>query len=313
MECLAATGGPSLTLTLVLAGVGVAAVVGGLLMARRGRRATATLVFVLALGLSLSGVAFGQAAPASAATSCEDPGVPTAPGTTSPSSPSATPTPTPTPTPVACPVTDKSATEDTDADGVTDACDLDSDNDGILDAEEDLDANGRFEDDDIDGDILITPVLGDGIACYLDLDSENDGVLDLMEGRPFTRAEIDAFDSGHDGILDATLTFGANGLLDDLETSPDSGVLKAQYLELRNTDGDDKYDFFDALSNGTEFDLYAIGRSDLDLLGGGVITPIIDADEDGIMDTVPAGASPGADTDSTERGAPGSPYSPYSS
>ncbi|MFF3026387.1 thrombospondin type 3 repeat-containing protein [Microbacterium sp. NPDC057944] len=202
-------------------------------------------------------------------------------------------------------VNDKSSTGDSDGDGVVDACDLDSDNDGVLDAEEDLDSNGRFEDDDVDGDLLIIPVLGDGVSTYLDLDSENDGILDLMEGRAFTRAQIDLFDADHDGVFDPTFSFGANGLLDDLETSPDSGVLRPEFAALRNTDGDDKPDWVDASSNGSEFDLYQIGRSDLDTLGGGFITPTVDADRDGIQI--------GVDTDLASRGAPGSPYSPYSS
>ena len=200
-------------------------------------------------------------------------------------------------------VNDKSDIRDTDADGVVDRCDLDSDNDGILDTEEDLSRNGVFGDDDHDGDILILPVLGDGTPSYLDLDSENDGVLDLMEGRPLTRAQIDAFDADHNGVFDATLSFGTNGLLDDLETAPDSGILRPEFATQRNLDGDALPDSNDPTSDGTHLDLYEIGRADLDQLGGGFITPIDDADEDGIMSVI--------DSDPVNRGAPGSPYSPY--
>lgn len=200
---------------------------------------------------------------------------------------------------------DKSPTADTDQDGVVDACDLDSDNDGVLDSEEDLNVNVQFEDDDVDGDSLVLPVLGDGISSYLDLDSDNDGIPDLMEGRAFTRATIDLFDSNHDGVLDAGLEFGANGLLDDLETSPDSGTLRPEFASLRNTDGDDKYDFFDLSSNGVDYDLYAVGLDALDLLGAGFISTLSDADADGIQLVV--------DSDPVHRGAPNSPYSPYSS
>ncbi|MCD2497344.1 thrombospondin type 3 repeat-containing protein [Microbacterium nymphoidis] len=200
-------------------------------------------------------------------------------------------------------VNDKSLTRDTDADGVVDRCDLDSDNDGILDTEEDVSHNGVFGDDDHDGDILILPVLGDGVPSYLDLDSENDGVLDLMEGRPFTRAQIDAFDADHNGVFDATLSFGTNGLLDDLETAPDSGVLRSEFLLQRNLDGDSLPDSNDPMSDGSHLDLYEIGRADLDQLGGGFITPIDDSDGDGIM--------AGADSGLAMRGSPGSPYSPY--
>lgn len=228
----------------------------------------------------------------------------TGPSTTVPSStvPSSSVPSSTVPEPVCVEVNDK-ALVDTDGDGVLDRCDLDSDNDGILDSEEDLNNNALFEDDDVDGDLLIIAVLGDGLSSYLDLDSDNDGVLDLMEGRPFTAAQINAWDFDLDGILDPALTFGTNGLADVLETSPDSGVLLPQLATVRNTDGDDKPDFVDLRSDGTTYDLYAIDRSDLDLLGGGFITPIDDSDADGIM--------AGVDTDSTVRGAPGSPLSPY--
>jgi hypothetical protein len=78
-------------------------------------------------------------------------------------------------------VNDKSPILDGDGDGIADACDGDSDNDGIPDALEDLNGNGKFEDDDVDGDKLIVAELGDGVSSYLDLDSDNDGILDLLE------------------------------------------------------------------------------------------------------------------------------------
>ncbi|GAA1799274.1 thrombospondin type 3 repeat-containing protein [Leucobacter iarius] len=206
-------------------------------------------------------------------------------------------------------INDKSPTLDSDGDGVVDACDLDSDNDGILDTEEDGDRNGKFEDDDAEGDLLLTPVLGDGVPGYLDLDSDNDGILDLMEGRPFTRAQVAAFDADRNGVFDAGQAFGANGLLDALETSPDSGTLRPEFAPVRNTDGDDKPDFLDIASNGTDLDLYVIGRAGLDTIGGGFVSPGLDADRDGIQGETPGGI----DTDLVNRGAPGSPYSPYSS
>ncbi|MFV0392169.1 MAG: hypothetical protein ACK5KP_09860, partial [Paludibacteraceae bacterium] len=60
---------------------------------------------------------------------------------------------------------------DLDGDGVNDVCDLDDDNDGILDTEEGYCDNCPVVDTD-----------SDGIPDYLDLDSDNDGCLDALEG-----------------------------------------------------------------------------------------------------------------------------------
>jgi hypothetical protein len=196
-------------------------------------------------------------------------------------------------------VNDKSPTLDTDGDGIVDACDLDSDNDGILDSVEDLNGNGKFEDDDTEGNILVTPVLGDGISAYLDLDSDNDGILDLFESGIPTSV-INQIDADRNGVIDAGVAVGTNGIADILETSPDSGVLK---YALQNTNGDSYPDFIDLRSNGTDFDLYVIGKGNFDDLGEGFISRINDLDKDGIQAVV--------DTDLVKRGAPGSPLSPY--
>ena len=198
-------------------------------------------------------------------------------------------------------INDKSPTLDSDGDGIADACDGDADNDGIPDALEDLNHNGKFEDDDVDGDALVIPVLGDGVSSYLDLDSDNDGILDLFEsGIP--ASVISQIDTDRNGVIDAGVPKGNNGIADILETAPDSGVMK---YPLRNTDGDDKPDFVDLKSNGVEYDLYAIGKSNLDDLGAGFISRISDADNDGIQAVV--------DTDLVKKGAPNSPLSPYAS
>lgn len=198
-------------------------------------------------------------------------------------------------------VNDKSPTIDTDGDGIMDACDLDSDNDGIPDSIEDLNGNGKFEDDDTEGNILVTPVLGDGISSYLDLDSDNDGILDLFESGIPTSV-INQIDTDHNGVIDSGIAVGSNGLADILETSPDSGILK---YPIKNTDGNSSADFVDLMSNGVDYDLYAIGKSNLDDLGSGFISRISDSDKDGIQAVV--------DTDLIKRGAPNSPLSPYAS
>jgi hypothetical protein len=196
-------------------------------------------------------------------------------------------------------VNDKSPVLDTDGDGIEDACDLDSDNDGIPDAIEDFDKNGKFQDDDAEGDILLTPILGDSVPNYLDLDSDNDGILDLFEsGIP--ESVISQIDTDRNGVIDSNVPVGKNGIADILETYPDSGVMK---YPIKNTDGDDKPDFLDITSNGSDLDLYQIGKGNLDTLGGGFISTIDDKDKDGIQAVV--------DTDLVKRGSPNSPLSPY--
>lgn len=293
MDCLPPTGAETsafigaLAVLLVLAGCVLAA----LAVRRRGARGAIVALVVVAAAAS---VAFGSAPSAHASASeC----VPSPSVATPSASPSATPQPTGTPTQCTA-VNDKSIERDSDGDGVVDACDLDSDNDGLPDAIEDVN-NGRFEDDDVDGDILLTPTLGDGVSNYLDLDSENDGLLDLFEsGIP--AAVIEVLDADRNGIIDAHHVFGANGLADALETAPESGVLNYTVLD---TDGDGRSDFIDPTSNGVEYDLYVIGLGSLDQLGGGFLTVADDGDRDGIMGVV--------DSAPDARGAPGSPVSPY--
>lgn len=91
---------------------------------------------------------------------------------------------------------------DSDMDGTPNVTDLDDDNDGIPDA---------FEQGDVDRD---------GIPGRLDLDSDGDGCLDLRE------AGHSALDADADGEVDGVaVDFGANGLLDSLEASPDANSL----------------------------------------------------------------------------------------
>jgi hypothetical protein len=113
---------------------------------------------------------------------------------------------------------------------------------------------------------------------------------------------INQIDTDHNGVIDANVATGNNGIADILETSPDSGIMK---YPLKNTDGDDKPDFIDLKSNAVDFDLYAIGKDNLDDLGGGFISRINDADADGIQAVV--------DTDLVKKGSPDSPLSPYAS
>jgi len=97
--------------------------------------------------------------------------------------------------------------DDADNDGVPDSLDLDDDNDGIPDSVEQS-AVGLDTDTD-----------GDGIVDRLDLDSDNDGIFDLDEaGLP------DATTLNRTGGRLTGSAVGENGLVDGLETSPDSGA-----------------------------------------------------------------------------------------
>jgi heat shock protein beta len=140
---------------------------------------------------------------------------------------------------------------DTDGDGVPDQIDLDDDNDGILDTEE---GDGAVDTD------------GDGVPDSLDLDSDNDGILDVTE------AGHHLGDADSDGVIDCPAGFGANGLCDDLETVPESG------LPDYNGDG-----IADAKPRDTDADGVPDYRD-------------LDSDDDGLADAVEAGHHIG-DTD----------------
>lgn len=158
------------------------------------------------------------------------------------------------------------APKDTDGDGIPDFLDLDSDNDGIPDA---IESQGKIfiplSNTDTNGDGIdeifgegVTPVDtdADGIPDYLDLDSDNDGIYDLVE------SGCSAIDLDGNGIIDGDpSSFGTNGILNAIETYPNSGILN-----------------------------YTIADSDND----GITNYIeLDSDNDGCLDTLEAGFSDG--------------------
>ena len=120
---------------------------------------------------------------------------------------------------------------------VTDAIDLDTDNDGIIDSLEDLDLDG-------DGDPATNPTDtdGDGFPDYLDIDSDNDGVPDNVEGQ--TTADYIApsgQDLNNNGLDDA---YEANGNLGIFPVDTD-GDLLADYLD-EDSDNDSVPDYIEA-------------------------------------------------------------------
>jgi hypothetical protein len=180
---------------------------------------------------------------------------------------------------------------DTDGDGVLDAEDTDSDGDSIADADEagdsdpetppvdtDLDGVPDFRDDDSDGDGLTdaeeagdgdpsTPPVdtdGDGSPDYIDTDSDGDGLSDDVEG-------ADDFDG--------------DGVPNHLDTDSDGDGVSDQVEGLGDEDGDGIPNLLDDDSDGDGIADSLEGAEDLD--GDGVPNFLdLDSDGDGLMDAV---------------------------
>ncbi|MBX5481887.1 MAG: carboxypeptidase regulatory-like domain-containing protein [Myxococcaceae bacterium] len=160
---------------------------------------------------------------------------------------------------------------DTDSDGVPDHVDLDSDNDGLLDAFENQGLATLVDSD------------GDGTPDLRDTDSDADGIFDAVEGGATQDASLER-------LIGAV---GANGVIDAIETSVDSGQVIFAAVD---TDGDTTKDYLDLDSD-------ADGISDLletaaDADGDGIGNwRDLDADNDGLTDTLEFGAPGPLDTD----------------
>ncbi|MEO9891735.1 gliding motility-associated C-terminal domain-containing protein [Aurantibacter sp.] len=145
---------------------------------------------------------------------------------------------------------------------VTDAIDLDSDKDGIVDSFEDLNLDG-------DGDPSTNPTDSDndGIADYLDLDSDNDGIPDNIEAQTTV-----------DYIAPDGIDLNGNGLDDVYETNGNLGLFPT------DTDGDSLPDYLDEDSDNDNVpdaieahDNNQDGIADVTVLG-------VDSDSDGLDD-----------------------------
>lgn len=139
--------------------------------------------------------------------------------------------------------------KDSDLDTIPDAIDFDSDNDGIPDSIEaqgkgyksftSVDTNKDGLDDAFEPGLVPINSEADANGSYLvvdvlDLDSDNDGIFDLVE------AGHNALDANKDGKVDGTV--GSNGLLDSLETIPDSEKLN---YTLADSDADGSFNYFE--------------------------------------------------------------------
>lgn len=201
---------------------------------------------------------------------------------------------------------------DFDGDGAPDRIDLDSDNDGVVDAIEagGIDADGDGEYDcsvavgtngfcpDLDTDeggtnLPDTDTDTDGVPNRHDLDSDNDGVADVIEAG--------GTDADGDGEYDCSVTLGTNGLCPDLDADeggtqiPDvdaDGDNISDRLEL-DSDNDGILDTIE--SDGVDLNMdglydcmVAVGADgfcpDVDTDDGGTQVPDTDTDGDGVPD-----------------------------
>ncbi|RXK50819.1 T9SS type B sorting domain-containing protein [Aquirufa rosea] len=165
---------------------------------------------------------------------------------------------------------------DTDRDGKPDYIDLDSDNDGIWDAQEgtaDLDGDSfpNYRDLDSDGDWLgdqderNVDNDEDGLANFIDLDSDNDGIPDAWEGK--NKCAL------------------CQSLKDDLDDGWDD---RGQYVQVIDTDADGTSDFLDLDSDNDCIP----DRIELGADGDGDEIPNfrdLDSDNDGMPDSLEAG------------------------
>lgn len=197
---------------------------------------------------------------------------------------------------------------DWDLDGIINALDLDSDNDGIPDVVEagGVDANGDGKIDnysDADGDGLSDNVDaavgiagstglglpdfdGDGIANQYDLDSDNDGIPDIREAL--------GTDADNNGKVDSSTDIDKDGLMDivDQDTNND-GVMDATLKALLRTGPDN--------NNDGRPDNYPYKNLDRDARPN---LYDLDSDGDGISDVREAGF-PDADNNGLSDGARG--------
>lgn len=121
---------------------------------------------------------------------------------------------------------------------ITNTTDLDSDNDGILDTWEDLNADG-------DNNPATNPTDSDGDAIpdYLDIDSDNDGIPDNVEAQ--TTADY---------IPPSGIDLNNNGLDDAYEQNGNLGIIPV------NTDNEDLPDYLDDDSDNDNVPDYIEGH-----------------------------------------------------
>jgi large repetitive protein len=168
---------------------------------------------------------------------------------------------------------------DTDADGVPDFRDLDTDNDGVFDVVEaglgDTDNNAL-----LDSGVAVTGTPrdsdSDGIGDFRELDADNDGTRDIVT------AGFGSLDTNNDGRLDAVLDRDDDGIADVRDRSP------LTFGANLDSDGDGVPDATDLDLDNDGIPNAADGPDDTD--GDGIPNLLdLDSDNDGIADVVEAG------------------------
>jgi len=216
------------------------------------------------------------------------------------------------------------AQPDTDGDNTPNHLDVDSDNDGITDANEaggtDADGDGEIDgftdanNDGLDDATATTPLPvtdtdGDNQPDHLELDSDNDGLTDVIEsggGDTDGDGMVDGFtDADNDGLHDGSAgtegpDFDSDGTPNEQDVDSDGdGIPDA--IEAANgpvdSDGDGQYDHLDLDSDNDGLpDSIEGGATGIDSDGDGIddafdvdaITGGVDANGDGVEDSATA-------------------------
>jgi len=217
---------------------------------------------------------------------------------------------------------------DTDGDGIDNDVDPDDDNDRISDIDEgliDADGDGLPDPGSVDTD-------GDGVFDGLDDDSDNDGIPDFDEAVQnfnagiFTPVDTDNdgtedfrdLDSDDDNIYDHVEAGGVDsdgdGRVDNFTDTSGKGIddaLLLNSLPVFDTDSDGLHDYRDTDSDDDGIpDSVEAGAGNppnlpADTDGDGAADyRESDSDDDGLSDTLEAGANPAAPVDTDGDGAP---------